>query len=306
MMFGYKDVFSYFQCAQCECLQIAEIPRNIAKYYEQGYYAHQPLPVPGPLKRAAIKLRNEYAVFNQNIVGKFLHQKHPNDILQSLAPLRLTREARILDVGCGMGRALRALFELGFKNNLGIDPFIKEDITSPNGPVILKKNIREIQDKWDVVMFHHSLEHIPDPQKTLEKVSGILAENGSCVVRIPIASSYAWRHYGVNWVQLDAPRHFFLHSIKSMQIMAKRAQLDLYRIDYDSFAFQFWGSEQYKLGISHMDPRSYAINPKNSIFPPKKIAEFATSAKQLNEAKDGDQAVFYLKKIKNSPVQRPI
>src|SRR5258707_14631278 len=34
-----KETFSYFQCANCECIQISEIPADIGKYYPANYYA---------------------------------------------------------------------------------------------------------------------------------------------------------------------------------------------------------------------------------------------------------------------------
>jgi len=33
MMFGFRDEFNYFQCNNCQCLQIESFPENISKYY---------------------------------------------------------------------------------------------------------------------------------------------------------------------------------------------------------------------------------------------------------------------------------
>ena len=33
MMLGLRDEHRYFQCADCDCLQIEQIPANIADYY---------------------------------------------------------------------------------------------------------------------------------------------------------------------------------------------------------------------------------------------------------------------------------
>lgn len=57
-------------------------------------------------------------------------------------------------------------------------------------------------------MFHHSFEHIADPFETLCSVRRLLS-SGTCLIRIPIVDSWAWENYGVNWIQIDAPRHFF-------------------------------------------------------------------------------------------------
>src|SRR5436309_15357247 len=37
MTFGLRDQFTYLECGRCGCLQILEIPKDMAKYYGQGY-----------------------------------------------------------------------------------------------------------------------------------------------------------------------------------------------------------------------------------------------------------------------------
>ena len=39
---------------------------------------------------------------------------------------------------------------------------------------------------------------------------------------IPVKSQTIWEKYGVNWSQIDAPRHFFLHTIKSFKILCSK------------------------------------------------------------------------------------
>lgn len=210
--------------------------------------------------------------------------------------LPLCKSAQILDVGCGLGALLCSLSDLRFTNLLGVDPFIAQDIGYENGLKILKTDVSNVEGKWDLIMLHHSFEHVPDPTKTLQAISRLLKPNGYCVIRIPTVTSYAWKHYGVKWVQLDAPRHFYLHSVESMKILIDKAQLEMHTVIYDSTAFQFWGSEQYKNDIPLCDKRSYLLNPHNSLFSKQEIATFATRAEALNENNQGDQAIFYLRK----------
>ena len=159
-----------------------------------------------------------------------------------------------MDVGRGSGFILYSLREIGFKNLLGIDPYVQNDIRYTNGVEVLKKTIREINESgWELIMFHHSFEHVSEPAETLQSISRLLFRNGICLIRIPVVSSYAWRHYGVQWEQLDAP----LHSIKSMEILAEKARLRIYDIAYDSNEFQFWGSEQYTKNIPLLSEKSY-------------------------------------------------
>ena len=299
MMFGYGDKFSYFQCSICGCLQILEIPLNISKYYPSEYYSFNTFLSHGLLyaiKNFAKKLRVSYAVFNKGILGKMIYQKFPDAGLRCLSEVDITLDSSILDVGCGSGRFLCELGEFGFRNLLGIDPFLKKDIKYRKGLRILRKSINDIVSKWDLIIFNHSFEHVLYPHETMHAVSRLLAQEGVCVIRTPVVPSYFWEHYGVDWVQIDAPRHFFIYSIKAIEILAEKTDFVLRNVVYDSDAFDFWASEQYVKGIPLFSGQSYRISPSHSIFSSRKIRDFLYKAKELNLQRRSGQAVFYLKK----------
>ncbi len=302
MMLGLRDKHTYFECVDCGCLQIKDIPKNIQEYYpNEDYYSYDAVaPVTG-IKGALIKKRDYYAATGKGIIGKLMQRLQPHDKLPSLQYAKLTPDSKILDVGCGAGHLLHSLKEAGFKNLLGIDPFNREEIQYDNGLRIEQKSIHElpredIEGDWDLVMFNHSYEHVFDQQDVLEKTYKLLKPGGICMIRVPTVTSWAWRSYGVDWVQLDAPRHFFLHSLKSMHLLAEQAGFKLEEVIYDSFAFQSWGSVQYQQDIALHDDNSYAVNPEKSIFTKADIQEFESLSKELNKSKSGDQAAFYLRK----------
>ena len=77
MMFGFRDVFSYFECSQCGCLQIDKIPTDMTKYYPSNYYSYSSR----PQKRSRFSIdriiknqRNIYAVLNQGAFGRFVYR----------------------------------------------------------------------------------------------------------------------------------------------------------------------------------------------------------------------------------------
>ncbi len=182
----------------------------------------------------------------------------------------------------------------GFTNLIGADPFIKDDILYENGVKVLKKELSEIDQQFDFIMLNHSFEHMPSPLYVIKELYRILKFNRYVLIRVPLVSSFAWREYGVHWVQIDAPRHFFLHTIKSIEILVKQVGFKIADIEFDSHAYQFWGSEQLMRDIPVLDSKSYAINPEASIFSQKQIDEFQAKAIQLNQEKNGDAACFYL------------
>jgi 2-polyprenyl-3-methyl-5-hydroxy-6-metoxy-1,4-benzoquinol methylase len=301
MMFGFRDEFMYFQCSFCGCLQIIDPPKDLSKYYpSENYYSYKSAVLPN---RKTIKLKYflKHMLFNI-----YWHLNLPLLNLPCfryfkwLETLRkITKTTTILDVGCGSGRLLQKMSTVGFKNLTGIDPFIEKDILYQSGVKIIKANIcdllnsgienKSINKTFELIMLHHSFEHMDNPRETLDQLYKILNPKGQLLIRIPVSDSFAWRKYGVNWVQLDAPRHFFLHTKKSIALLAKDCGFVLKRIIYDSTKEQFLCSEKYCRDITlfHTDIKVSAAHVRKC----KKHAAY------LNKIKDGDQACFVLEKI---------
>ncbi|MGN6802733.1 MAG: class I SAM-dependent methyltransferase, partial [Ginsengibacter sp.] len=162
---------------------------------------------------------------------------------------------------------------------------------------IWKKEITELKSKFDLITMHHVFEHIPDQIEVLKSIQSVLKNKGNLIIRIPVVNE-AWKIYRENWVQLDAPRHYYIHSIDSFKLLAKKSGFLVTDIVFDSYALQFWGSEQYQMDIPlRNDNRSYAENIKTTIFTPQQITEWESKSVEFNGNKKGDQAIFYLKKI---------
>ncbi len=294
-MLGLEDKFLYFLCNDCGCLQIDNIPDDMAMYYPSGYYSYDFVKGKKRIKDTMRLLANKIA-FRTHLghVSKLSNYLRPP--IRALVGLSPSLNSRILDVGCGSGWLLNQLIEVGFNNLLGVDPYLENDIDYQNGLKIVKKQLGEIEGIWDVIMFHHSFEHIADQQAVLSTVSKLLASGGRCLIRIPIVSSYAWSRYGENWVQIDAPRHFYLHSIESMKVLAENTGYIVESVSYDSTAFQFWGSELYEQNINLVSENGTALSNRNKYFSKKEIKAFESSARRLNKSGEGDQAAFIIRK----------
>ncbi|TAN40746.1 MAG: class I SAM-dependent methyltransferase [Nitrospirae bacterium] len=303
MYFGTREEFTYFQCASCGCLQITTIPGDMARYYPQGYYSHMTIDETSPvarLKGMLRRIRNRSILFDNGVLGRIIRRMRPADfpleLLKRTGPLK---DMSILDVGCGSGMFLYQLKEAGIDKVLGVDPFIEHDIEYRSGLRIIKSSLMELQSsgqRFDLVMFNHSFEHMPDPGTVMKAAAGLLTEKGTVLIRIPTVDSYAWEHYRENWVQLDAPRHLFLHSRASLGILATQAGLSVTEVVYDSETLQFWGSEQYLRDIPLDSDRSVKHGPGCSVFSREQLSGFAQEALKLNEEERGDQAAFFLKK----------
>jgi SAM-dependent methyltransferase len=291
MMFGFREEFDYFQCEACECLQIAKIPSNLKKYYGENYYSLQC----SPQKKSRIardfirKSRARYAICGTGLIGWILSMTKAPDPMHSVyRRVQLKPSDRLLDVGGGAGGHVASLQSLGFRDVMSVDPNIDEDVFN-NGALIAKKsNIFDIGGEYDLITFHHSLEHMTDQVDVMKKAAELIGKNGRILVRIPTVTSDAWNIYRENWVNLDAPRHFYLHSYTSIRHLAEQAKLNIIDFWNDSVAFQFWGSEQFIKDIPLNDPLSYSQNQTTSIFSEGQIRDFQAKADALNHAEKGD------------------
>jgi len=311
MQLGLREEFEYFECSKCGCLQIAEVPPDLSKYYPENYYSYL---VDGPSLvhprngiRAArakliIKILSHHYFSNKNALGEWLTKRsslagdYPLWVRNKKLNLRLHSNSSFLDVGCGKGKLLLDLSVLGFSNLLGIDPFLKEDVIYHNGVRVLSKNLDQLSQEFDLVMLHHSFEHMPDPLTTLRKAYDLVKPGHFLLVRIPLAGSYAWRKYGINWVALDAPRHLYLHTTESMQILASQTGFEIVEVVYDADGFSQWGSELYLRDIPLTDERSPWVNPRQDTFSKEELAKFTALDEELNRTGEADCAAFYLYK----------
>lgn len=294
MMFGFRDEFDYFECAKCGCLQITEVPANLSKYYPEGYYSLQQkdgcvFSKLNWIDKLNYLLRKQIVserMGKLNLLGKIFSSKFHT--IHWLQKGMINFNSNILDVGCGSGALILKMHYSGFRNVTGIDPFIKDEINYECGVTIRKKYLEEINEPFDFIMLHHSFEHMENPLDIFKNIYRLLKPAGFALIRIPVASSFAWRKYGINWVQLDAPRHSFLHTTKSIEHLANLSNLKLQKVIYDSSSFQFIGSEKYL--------RNIPLIEKPIIFSKKQKRDFQLQARKLNKINDGDAACFYLYK----------
>ena len=255
--------FDYFECSSCSCIQIKEYPENIGDFYTGEYYSFNVDRKISAIKTWLIGMRDNYALSGSGILGGLLYKIWPTNIFKNIPYPEVNRDSKILDVGCGDGSFLLNLHRLGFKSLIGIDPFLTNEYSIDDNLSIQRKDIYQIDDEFDCIVLKGTLEHQPNQLKLLNKIHALLSPGGMCVIRIPVMESYAWEHYRENWVQFDAPRHFYLHSIKSMEFLAREANFKIHHMEDDGDLLQFIGSEQLVAGIALHDPKSFLVDRKS-------------------------------------------
>lgn len=291
MMFGTAEIFQYAECPSCKTLFLVNPPENMGYYYPKNYYSLRGLDersyfkwTPGNLAKISLF---RYRLGKSNFLGAYLAERN-YDYFPWVDPAFMNFDSRILDVGSGTGHLLLSFARAGFKNLEGVDPFIPGDIQYDKGVRIKKMDLFDFEGNYDLVMLNHSFEHMQEPEKVLKKLSSLLADKGTLLIRIPIAESKAWEIYKEHWAQIDAPRHYFIHSKKGMELLASRTGLAISKIFYDSEHFQFWGSELYKKGLPYSKGAEY--------FPNSQIKDWKKQARELNAQGKADMACFFLQK----------
>ena len=284
-MFGSEGEFRYLRCAACGVLHIVDVPQDLARFYPADQY-YSVYPKAEGFKRWLVDKRDRGYV-GTSLAGSWLRRSHPNVGLAATLLAVPDRGKRVLDVGCGGGTLLRTLARLGFEHVDGVDPLLSRSIVD-DGVRLMAGELASVTGYYDVVMFHHSLEHIPAQVQVLAEARQRLAPGGVVLVCIPTCDSTAFDVYREKWVQLDAPRHLFLHSHRSIGLVAEAAGLVVEKLYCNSQPMQFWASEMYRDGISLVSPASGKYKKRRARFH-RELADW------LNQRLRGDQIVVHLR-----------
>ncbi|OGW75838.1 MAG: hypothetical protein A2Z72_04210 [Omnitrophica bacterium RBG_13_46_9] len=104
------------------------------------------------------------------------------DALKGVLP-KLSVDAKILEVGCGNGFILKALYKKGYKNVFGVEPS-SEAVTKADKEIREKITIDVLRpgiftpNTFDFIFFFQTLDHIGDPGSFLRICHNLLPSRG--------------------------------------------------------------------------------------------------------------------------------
>lgn len=290
-MVNQGEEFQYFLCHKCQTLQLVNQLEDMSKYYSnyrvfKSKYQKQEKKI---YDKIIFHIKAQLFLSLRLSEQEMKTNWSEYSFLKPLRGTHIRKKDTVLDVGCGSGRWLDQMAEAGFSNLYGIDKY--SDIDSKHRWEYRRGELWEAKKlKYDFITFHHSFEHMDKPVEMLSYVKELLAEKGVCIIRIPVFGKRAWKEYGVNWYQIDAPRHYFLYSEKAIRYLCKKAGLKVCAVVFDSDYRQFAYSEKYR----DTELSLYEIADKG--FSSVKVKKWEKEAERLNKVKDGDQAIFYIRK----------
>ena len=298
-MFGTLESFDYVQCGACGHLHLAAPPADLGSYYAKGYYSFHARAIPR-WHQWLYRTRTAGLLGGGGLLGRTLNRLKPPYYADWLGKTGVRLGDRVLDVGCGAGNLLRILQVSGL-DCTGIDPYLPADSQTPEGVQLRRRDLLAEDGSYHAVLFNHSFEHVPNPREVLARAAALLEPNGCVVVGMPLSDSFAFFHFGPDWVQWDAPRHLNLVTRKSFALLAAQVGMRVDQVLMDSRKMQFWGSEEYRRNIFHNSKESYGHNPRQTLFTKRQLRDYARWAKWLNEMGAGDQATFICRRVQAKP-----
>lgn len=133
---------------------------------------------------------------------------------------------RLLDVGCGDGRFIIKMRDLGWQvEGVEIDP-VAVEIAKSNK---LQVNLGELAEQkypansFDIIVLKSVIEHLCDPLDVLVECRRILKDSGSLMIITPNAKSRIHNIYKENWFCLDPPRHRNVFSPPALKFLVQKA-----------------------------------------------------------------------------------
>ena len=145
---------------------------------------------------------------------------------QGVMGLRARPGGHLLDVGCGNGQLLTLFRALDWQvEGVEVDPLAVGQARY-SGLEVRLGSLEAQQypaDHFDVITMNHVLEHVHDPAELLRECHRILHPGGLLVAVTPNLESWGHRIFRESWRGLESPRHLFLYTTKSLQMLARNA-----------------------------------------------------------------------------------
>lgn len=221
--FHIEGAFCVVQCTNCGLIYTNPRPTQeaILRYYPEEYRGFSRVTRD---EHASNKLRN---MFKEFLIKVFPQGKKV--VLSSVRATRpelevaLEKPGRVLDVGCGEGRTLYRLKQLGWQPyGVELDHKAVDYATATFSLDVFCGQLEEAHfptGYFDLVIFNHSLEHLPHPLRTLRETYRILGKGGQVIIEAPNVRSIQARLFGERWVYWDVPRHLYSFSDVTLRRM---------------------------------------------------------------------------------------
>ena len=134
---------------------------------------------------------------------------------------------KVLEVGCGTGGVLSRYVDLGCEV-LGLD-FDENylEYARKKGIPVKNGSLDQLRynEKYDLIILCHVLEHIPNPSRFLETLSNHLADEGIIYIEVPSLDNVKNGGYKYDLLKYYQNAHAIHFTTKSLNLVCKKAGL---------------------------------------------------------------------------------
>jgi len=198
------ELFDIMECEKCSLRFTSPIPdeNEIGKYYKSDKYISH-------AKRTT-------SIFD--IVYKIVRKYTLRSKRKTVERISKKQNGTLLDIGCGTGDFLIKMKDYGWEiSGVEINNSARAIAEKSIGKTIFNQNeFLNSDKKYDVITLWHSLEHLHELKKYLQKISKSLNANGVVMIAVPNYNSYDAEYYNKDWAAYDVPRHLYHFSPKAM------------------------------------------------------------------------------------------
>lgn len=207
--------FAIVQCQHCGlCFTNPRpSPKCIGRFYPESYRPH-----------VIVEERSVTDAPPQcDGLPRWLARKHGH--------IALPARGNLLDFGCGGGRFLQQMRQLGW-NVTGVDmsATTAERLRQERSLRVFSGSLPHPEletDRFDLITMWHSLEHVHQPRRVLAAAHDLLAPQGKLIVAVPNIDSLPYRWFGAAWYALDVPRHLTHFSAATLVVMLEKCGFEL-------------------------------------------------------------------------------
>lgn len=294
LMFNHFDRYDYHACTSCELVFQHPLPSadRISEFYPDDYdiYEEQSrLKKINPLRLARLKNAFGYihleTTFIHHLASALINIFNRNEF-----EIPYVENGTLLDVGCGNGRFLHGMQQLGWVakgvefNAHAVEVCKKSNLDVYHGDLLSAKFGNA---SFDIINLSHVIEHVPNPKLLFEEVSRILKPDGLFIIKTPNSKALGRALFNTNWFANEVPRHLYLFSQKNLLQMGNSCHLKLIEMETNSTP---------KIILNSVD---YVLNnkgkPSKKVWWKRQIAKlYVVLAKHKNQ---GDEIHAVFKKV---------
>jgi len=173
----------------------------------------------------------------------------------------------LLDIGAGTGSFMESANRNGWDTH-GIEPNKKARDLAVKKGLEIKENLDLLgKQSFQVITLWHVLEHLPNLELQIDKITSLLNRNGTLIIAVPNFLSYDAGYYKEYWAAYDVPRHLTHFSQLSIRKLFAKNGMRLVKISpmiFDSFYVSLL-SEKYKHGKGNF-LKAFLVGLKSNIW----------------------------------------